>query len=347
MMTRDVVWLVVLAAQTSALWWLWRARRQEDKAHEDLELLGTLKQRAAELENEVARKEGMRVEERRGRVSAEKELRRVMDEKLDTSNGHYVQALGHVHSCFKSCLGTPRQGLFAPSTRGLVTFHRNVSPDTLIGLEAFTHLWIVFVFHKNTNGKNARAHQGLRSDSHRYTFKAKIAPPKLKERVGIFSTRSPHRPNPIGITLAKIESVDCATRTVHLSGLDLVDGTPVLDIKPYVPAYDAVLDARAASWVSLDLSPTINQVRWTSPDTRAVLECCAETSRLYRGDAAALQAAIEEVLQVDVRSKEQTARRQRDNNTLVLDCVRVSYRLVEQVASVIDVHHIEAIPSHL
>lgn len=57
----------------------------------------------------------------------------------------------------------------------------------------------------------------------------------LKERVGIFCTRSPHRPNPVGITLAKIERVDKQTRTVHLSGIDLVDGTPVLDIKPYVP----------------------------------------------------------------------------------------------------------------
>lgn len=64
---------------------------------------------------------------------------------------------------------------------------------------------------------------------------AKIAPPMLKERVGIFSTRSPHRPNPIGITLAKIEAVDMKSRMMHISGVDLVEGTPVLDIKPYVP----------------------------------------------------------------------------------------------------------------
>lgn len=68
-------------------------------------------------------------------------------------------------------LGTPRQGLLAPSTKGRIEFQRNISPDTLIGLEVFSHVWVVFVFHKNTNGKNSRAHEGLRSDSHRHTFR--------------------------------------------------------------------------------------------------------------------------------------------------------------------------------
>jgi tRNA (adenine37-N6)-methyltransferase len=110
------------------------------------------------------------------------ELRRLMEEKLDTSSGLYVQSLGHVHSCFRSCVGTPRQGLFAPSTHGKIVFQRNVSPDALIGLDQFSHLWIVFEFHKNTNGKNARAHVGLRSDSHRFTFKVRRA-------------REPHAPD--------------------------------------------------------------------------------------------------------------------------------------------------------
>ncbi|RHY31886.1 hypothetical protein DYB32_003068 [Aphanomyces invadans] len=65
--------------------------------------------------------------------------------------------------------------------------------------------------------------------------KAKISPPMLKQRIGVFATRTPHRPNPIGITLAKIEKVDLATRSIWVSALDLVDGTPVLDLKPYVP----------------------------------------------------------------------------------------------------------------
>ena len=71
-------------------------------------------------------------------------------------------------------VGTPRQGSLAPSTRAKITFHRSVSPDTLVGLEEFSHVWILFVFHQNTNGKNARAHEGLRSDSHRHTFRVRV-----------------------------------------------------------------------------------------------------------------------------------------------------------------------------
>lgn len=66
--------------------------------------------------------------------------------------------------------GTPRQGFFAPATRAKIEFKRNISPDALDGLERFSHVWVVFVFHQNTNGKNSRAHEGLRTDSHRHTF---------------------------------------------------------------------------------------------------------------------------------------------------------------------------------
>lgn len=108
-------------------------------------------------------------------VLTRQELRRVMDDKLDTSKGFFVQPVGEVRSCFKSCLGTPRQGLLAPSTRARIEFQRNISPDTLTGLSEFSHVWIVFVFHQNTNSKNSRAHAGLRSDSHRHTFRVRAA----------------------------------------------------------------------------------------------------------------------------------------------------------------------------
>jgi tRNA (adenine37-N6)-methyltransferase len=76
----------------------------------------------------------------------------------------------------------------------------------------------------------------------------------LKERVGIFSTRSPHRPNPIGMTLAKIERVDGRNRTVHLSALDLIDGTPVLDIKPYVPGKTDVVEIEGLRYLDVWLT---------------------------------------------------------------------------------------------
>ncbi|TYZ64851.1 hypothetical protein PybrP1_008155 [[Pythium] brassicae (nom. inval.)] len=253
------------------------------------------------------------------------ELRRVMDDKLDTSKGFFVQPVGEVRSCFTSCLGTPRQGLLAPSTRARIEFQRSISPDTLDGLSEFSHVWIVFVFHKNTNSKNARAHAGLRSDSHRHTFRAKIAPPRLKERVGIFCTRSPHRPNPIGITLAKIEAVDMKARTVHISGVDLVDSTPVLDIKPYVPGYDCIPDARAAAWVSL-ADQLLPEVSWLDLALASTVRELAATSTHYRGSPDTFVRAVEEVLRMDVRSKDQTKRWSTSAaNRIVIDNAQIEY----------------------
>lgn len=91
-----------------------------------------------------------------------------------------------------------------------------------MGLEQFSHVWILFVFHKNGH----------------LSCKAKVQPPRLNgAKTGVFSTRSPHRPNAIGLTLAKLENVEGGT--VYLSGIDMIHGTPVLDIKPYIADYDS------------------------------------------------------------------------------------------------------------
>ncbi|CAI5741376.1 unnamed protein product [Hyaloperonospora brassicae] len=320
---------LAVAFQTTTLLWLWwRQQQQRPEDSQQKETIQTLKR-------DVAKKERARVDERRGRVAAEKELRCVMEEKLDTSKGCFVQPVGTVQSCFKVCLGTPRQGSLAPSTRAKITFYRGVSPDTLVGLKDFSHVWILFVFHQNTNGRNSRAHEGLRSDSHRHTFRAKISPPMLKERVGIFCTRSPHRPNPIGITLAHIEHVDVRERTVYLTGVDLLDETPVLDIKPYISAFDSLPDARAAAWVSTP-QPSI-EIEWNSVSLQSTIHKLSEKSVHYRGAPENLVAAIEEVLQVDVRSKYQTRRWTSPDyiNSQVIDNVRVQYRfaLLGQPAS--------------
>ena len=87
-------------------------------------------------------------------------------------------------------------------------FEKNVSPEAFDSLEHFSHIWVVFVFHLNTNSKAMRAHSNLQADSKRHTFPAKIAPPMLKARVGVFSTRTPHRPNPIGVTLVRLEKIN-------------------------------------------------------------------------------------------------------------------------------------------
>ncbi|XP_016078558.1 PREDICTED: tRNA (adenine(37)-N6)-methyltransferase isoform X2 [Miniopterus natalensis] len=91
-----------------------------------------------------------------------------------------------------------------------------------MGLEQFSHVWILFVFHKNGH----------------LSCKAKVQPPRLNgAKTGVFSTRSPHRPNAIGLTLAKLEKVEGGA--IYLSGIDMIHGTPVLDIKPYIADYDS------------------------------------------------------------------------------------------------------------
>ncbi|KAL7680473.1 putative Chromo-like domain superfamily, trmO-like domain, YaeB-like superfamily protein [Plasmopara halstedii] len=326
---------LVMTLQTAVLLWLWR-RHLHLRSDQTQTIM---------LQDDVVKKEKKRIDERQGRVAAERELRRVMEEKLDTSKGCYVQPIGIIHSCFKTCLGTPRQGSLAPSTRAKIVFQRSISPDSLVGLEHFSHIWIIFVFHLNTNGKYTRAHDGLRSDSHRHTFRvrnvslivrcmtskfdllfqAKVSPPVLKARVGIFCTRSPHRPNPIGITLTRVERVDMCKRTVYLTGVDLLDGTPVLDIKPYIAAYDSLPDALTADWVSTP-QPSI-EIEWKSSDLASTVRKLATKSEHYRDAPDALVAAIEEILLVDVRSKYQTRRWTTPDHVSyqIVDTVRVKY----------------------
>jgi len=136
-----------------------------------------------------------------------------------------MSPIGHVESVFKTKNGTPRQSGLAKHGRAIIRINKNVlnNPQhSLENLEEFSHVWIIWIFHQN--GGDA--------------VKAKVAPPRLGgKRVGLFSTRTPHRPNPIGLTLARVERV--IDDVIHLLGIDMVDGTPVLDIKPYIPLYDA------------------------------------------------------------------------------------------------------------
>ncbi|XP_071483148.1 tRNA (adenine(37)-N6)-methyltransferase-like [Diadema antillarum] len=134
--------------------------------------------------------------------------------------------IGHIKSCFKSKNGTPRQPTVCSYSRAKLRILKSVFPcpdHSLDGLAEFSHVWILFVFHENSKDSSS---------------KAKVKPPRLNGRkVGVFASRSPHRPNPIGLTLARLDKVE--GDTLHLSGTDMIDGTPVLDVKPYVPEYDS------------------------------------------------------------------------------------------------------------
>ncbi|MCB5160653.1 tRNA (N6-threonylcarbamoyladenosine(37)-N6)-methyltransferase TrmO [Marinomonas sp. E8] len=149
-------------------------------------------------------------------------------------NTYTLSTVGIVHSCYKEKFGIPRQpGLVKEATARLELLPPFNRLDTLDGLSDYSHIWIQFVFH-------ACLTEG---------WKAKVRPPRLggKDKLGVFATRSTHRPNPIGLSVVKIGRIYQEEKRVFidLHGADLLDGTPVLDIKPYLPYADNITDATA------------------------------------------------------------------------------------------------------
>jgi tRNA-Thr(GGU) m(6)t(6)A37 methyltransferase TsaA len=141
-------------------------------------------------------------------------------------------AIGIVHSCFKEKFGIPRQPGLAPLARAEIELLPPYDERAAFeGLEGCTHLWVQFVFHANK----------------REEWKAKVKPPRLggNKTLGVFATRSPTRPAPIGLSVVRFRGIveRDGKLLVQISGVDLLEGTPVLDIKPYVPYVDCVLEA--------------------------------------------------------------------------------------------------------
>lgn len=130
-------------------------------------------------------------------------------------------------------------------------------------------------------------------------------------KLGVFACRTPHRPNPIGLTACTIERVDLDARELHLAGVDLVDGTPVLDLKPYLPAADCIEDASAPGWAAgpnSDQVPADFHVTFSASALSAVkkaveMQCVPgrKSQRLYQ-NSSELQQIVQEVLALDIRS---------------------------------------------
>ena len=141
-----------------------------------------------------------------------------------------INPIAHIRTEFPEKFGVPRQSGLAAALRGTIVFtpeYRN--PDALRGLEGFSHLWLIWEFSAN------RDHSG---------WQPTVRPPRLggNERIGVFATRSPFRPNPIGLSCVEIQSIQYdhpQGPVIHVNGADLVDGTPIYDIKPYIKYADA------------------------------------------------------------------------------------------------------------
>ena len=144
------------------------------------------------------------------------------------------QPIGIIHSCFREKFGIPRQpGLVTAAEGRLEILPPYNRAEAFRTLQDYSHLWLVFVFHAAL----------------RQHWSATVRPPRLggNQRVGVFATRSPYRPNPLGLSRVELRAIDYSGQGVNLllSGIDLLDQTPVLDIKPYLPYTDAIADAKA------------------------------------------------------------------------------------------------------
>lgn len=135
--------------------------------------------------------------------------------------------IGTFESCFKELFGIPRQSSLAPSVQGKIILSPPFDRLEMISdLDKFSHLWVIFGFHALKNNR----------------FRTTVRPPRLggNKKVGVFATRSPYRPNPLGISLLKIIKIAKEEKGISIlvSGQDILDQTPIYDIKPYLPSVD-------------------------------------------------------------------------------------------------------------
>lgn len=143
--------------------------------------------------------------------------------------------IAHLTSPFKTKFGIPRQPGLASELPGKVVFLPEYrAAEAFRGLEGYSHIWLLWEF----------------SEAKRESWSPTVRPPRLggNKRVGVFATRSPFRPNPIGLSVVRLERIEYGTPdgpVLHIKGADLMDGTPIYDIKPYLPHIESIPDARA------------------------------------------------------------------------------------------------------
>ena len=143
------------------------------------------------------------------------------------------ETIGIVHSCYKDKFAIPRQArLVTASTASIELIPPYNDIEITRGLEGFSHLWLSFIFHRHV-GKG---------------WNTTVKPPRLdgKQRFGVLATRASFRPNPIGLSLVELDSIEQqgGKLFIHIKGADLLDQTPIIDIKPYVPYTDSIPDAK-------------------------------------------------------------------------------------------------------
>lgn len=223
-----------------------------------------------------------------------------------------IDPIGVVRSCFGGKFGAPRQPGLCPSAWGSLVFHEPYrSPEAIRGLDGFSHLWLIFGFHETLA-------QG---------WHPTVRPPRLggNERLGVFATRSTFRPNGLGLSLVRLEGIDTTapdSPILLLGGLDLIDGTPVFDLKPYLPYAEAPADSRGGFAAE------------EPPRLPVVVEMTA-TAAFARLPPRA-QAVIREALALDPRPATQTHAADRVFGALLCGC-NVRFAIAEGTCRIVEI----------
>ncbi|MCI5650397.1 MAG: tRNA (N6-threonylcarbamoyladenosine(37)-N6)-methyltransferase TrmO [Fusicatenibacter sp.] len=145
-----------------------------------------------------------------------------------------IKRIARICSDFPGKFGIPRQSTLVDELKSTIVFESEYRDENVVkGIEGYSHLWLIWEFSENERTK----------------WSPTVRPPRLggNTRMGVFATRSPFRPNPIGLSCVRLEAVEMHTGlgpVLHVAGADLMDGTPILDIKPYLPYVDSHPDAR-------------------------------------------------------------------------------------------------------
>lgn len=155
-----------------------------------------------------------------------------------------MNIIAKIENDYTAKFGIPRQSAKADKVVSKIKFEKEYAvADALRGMEGFSHLWLIWCFSENAGAK----------------WSPTVRPPRLggNKRMGVFATRSPFRPNPIGLSAVKIERIDFNEPAIYVTGADLMNGTPIYDIKPYLPYNDSIPDAKggfADNFVNYKLS---------------------------------------------------------------------------------------------
>jgi tRNA-Thr(GGU) m(6)t(6)A37 methyltransferase TsaA len=219
--------------------------------------------------------------------------------------------IGTLHSPFREKFGIPRQPGLAPhAISRLVLQPEYATAECLAGLTDFSHLWLTFIFH-------ATAEQG---------WQPSVRPPRLggNERRGVFATRTMFRPNPVGLSVVELLDIVDGThgKELLLRGADLLDGTPIIDIKPYLPYADSIPSAQAGFAA---VAPVLLVVKWSEQ---------AQADAVALGISSDLRALIDEVLAQDPRPAYRSSQPDEHEYGVWLENVNVRFRVTAILVNV-------------